>query len=276
MITSGVMKENFLRWLIEKKVNITFSADGPPVVQNFHRPLKGGGDSSGIVEKNVKIYRELRGKLHIRATLSKISIQNLNDVLCYWKNIGVTAVSAEPLYPMGRGDNSPFVPEPEETLNALITILEWGRKNRIPIRTSALFYSLPTSNLDLIPCGPLSGNALVVNHQGYLLACGEALDPEHPFWQIWMIGQLKNGKFELDHSRLEELSQMTSVEKIELCKKCFAKYVCRGGCIMRRLFQTGSLAKPDPYHCFVAKNLLINIIIRTVEGKYRFSPNYTV
>lgn len=269
MITSGVMGEYFLRWLIEENVNITFSLDGPPDIQDLHRPLKSGIGSSRIAEKSCMIYRKERNKLHIRCTLTLPSIKNLDRVLNYFSDIGVTMLSVEPMYPMGRGKdvvNSWFIPSPEETFGALLKTLEWGKRTGVVVRTIALFH--PSFVTDLTYCGPINGTAYVVNHQGYLLACGEALDTDHPFWNIWVIGRLMNNRFEIDKDKWNWLINHTTVESMNECQSCFAKYVCRGGCPMRRLFQTGRIDKPDPYHCFIARNLLTAVIIRMVEGKY--------
>ena len=269
MITSGVTDERFLRWLIEEKVNITFSLDGPPEIQDLHRPLKSNKGSSNIAERSCLIYRKERNKLHIRCTLSSVSIRNLNQILDYFSNLGVTMLSIEPMYPMGRGRsaiNSWFIPSPKETLNALLKTLEWGKRTGVVVRTIALFH--PSFVTDLTYCGPINGTAYVVNHQGYLLACGEALDTDHPFWNIWVIGRLVNNRFEINEEKLKWLISYTTVESMTECQSCFAKYVCRGGCPMRRLFQTGKINKPDPYHCFISRNLLAAVIIRMVEGEY--------
>jgi uncharacterized protein len=272
LITSGVMSERFLRWLIEKRVSITFSLDGPPEIQDLHRPLKSGKGSSDIAEMSVRIYRKYRGKLAIRCTLSKISFVNLDKMLRYFKDIGVTTLSVEPLYPMGRGVNSPFIPSPEETLEMLIRILEWGRLNGVIIRTSALLFPRLTS--PLVFCEPIEGTSLVVNHKGYLVACGEALDSESIFWNKWVIGELKDGKFVIDKNKLAKLTLSSSVENIKECSSCFARYICRGGCPMRRLWFTGDLARPSPHHCFVAKHLLISVVMRAVDGEYKLPISF--
>ncbi len=148
LITSGVMSERFLRWLIEKRVNITFSLDGPPEIQNLHRPLRSGKGSSEIAERSARIYRSQRGKLAIRCTLSKISYENLEKILQYFKDLEVTTLSVEPLYPMGRGLGDPFIPSAKETVEMLIKILEWGRLNGITIRNSSLLFF----RIDLSQC----------------------------------------------------------------------------------------------------------------------------
>jgi uncharacterized protein len=272
LITSGVMSERFLRWLIEKRVNITFSLDGPPEIQNLHRPLRSGKGSSEIAERSARIYRSQRGKLAIRCTLSKISFENLDKILQYFKDLGVTTLSVEPLYPMGRGVGDPFIPSAEETLEMLIKILEWGRLNGITIRNSSLLFSGLTS--PSVFCAPIEGTALVVNHRGYLVACGEALDADNIFWNKWVIGEVKDGKFIVDKNKLNNLIRSSSVETMDGCSTCFARYICRGGCPMRRLWFTGDITKPSPHHCFVARNLLISVVMRAVDGEYRLPGEF--
>lgn len=267
MITSGIMDENFLHWLINKHVNITFSLDGPPEIQDIQRCLKSGRSSSQIVERNCLTYRKKKGKLHVRCTLTKISLKNLDKLLRYFKEIGVTLLNIEPMYPMGRGEyNRELVLSADETVDVLLKVFEWGRQSKIVIRNVSLYH--PSFFTDLTYCGPINGTALVVNHQGHLVACGEALDASHPFWSMWCIGKLEDNHFDIDIDKRIKIMNNSNVDSMKACKDCFAKYICRGGCPMRRLFQTGQLNLPDQYHCFVTQMLVKALIIRMVEGKY--------
>ena len=51
--TNGVFSEQLADFFIGHHFKISISADGIPEVQNFHRPLSNGAESSCIVEQNI-------------------------------------------------------------------------------------------------------------------------------------------------------------------------------------------------------------------------------
>lgn len=269
LITSGVVSAEFLRWLVDKNVRITFSIDGPPIIQNKTRPLKSGKGSSSIVESNAITYRHLTGRLSVRSTVTKWTLLYLRETLDYFLQIGVTRLHLEPMYPMGRGvEWKDLMPLAQEMVEALVYALEWGRINGVIVTSSPIIYfsSSPSSNW----CGPVEGWSLGVTYEGYVTACSEVIDFSHPFGNMFIVGKLENNRFLIDWNKLE-LFQRSKVENIEPCKNCFARYVCRGGCPVRRLYITKDINKPDPLHCFLVKNLVPHIVMRAIEGAYKIS-----
>jgi sulfatase maturation enzyme AslB (radical SAM superfamily) len=69
--TNGVMSQSFLNFLIDNDFFLTVSMDGLPVVQNLQRPLKGGFDSSPILERTIKTLVARNHEFMIRATVTE-------------------------------------------------------------------------------------------------------------------------------------------------------------------------------------------------------------
>lgn len=90
-------------------------------------------------------------------------------------------------------------------------------------------------------CGA-NWNLLIFNSRGDVFSCFHAVrDRELSVGNIYDDGVLRREKLDLWRNR--------SVESIEECGGCPAKYICRGGCAFEALTDTGSLNKPScqPY-----------------------------
>lgn len=268
--TSGVMPEQFLRWLAENNVVLNFSIEGPPDIQNFLRPLKNGLPSSAIVEKSVRIWTmELNKSLTIRTTLTGETIEQIERILSYFEELGVNTLHLETLYLLGRAvgaveRGSISQPNIEDWIKIAIKALEWAKRKRKHVRIAALSYFFRPALSAY--CGPICGHTLVVNHKGHLTSCSEVVDQASDQWEFFQIGELKNG-FLIDEEKMTFLSQHAP-QFMRKCEGCFARYVCRGGCAHKGYETTGEYLEPDPRHCLFLKSMVLVLIKRMATGAY--------
>lgn len=269
LTTSGVVKNEFLKWLIEHKVRIAFSIDGPPKVQNYLRPMKNDKTSSEIVEKSIKLWTETSGQnLDVRTTLTEATAKEMESILEYFTKIGVQHLHLEALFNIGRAANkTPRLRRPslKNLIKATVSALNWAQKNNKGVQVGILTYFLKPGISCY--CGPLSGKTLVVNQRGQLTGCSEIIDEENPLWGKVYLGELSDSGFNIQRKKLRELSRRTC-STMQACKNCFMRYNCRGGCANKGISETGSLFIPDPYHCEFARVMAPILIKRMVFGKY--------
>ena len=272
LTTSGVVSQNFLRWLINKNVNITFSIDGPSFIQNKLRPLRNGEQSSHIVERSMRIWKNESCKpLSVRTTLTNETSIIISDILEYFNQIGVDTVHIEPLYNIGRAIESAKeklfqCPTLDNWVNAVIIALKWAKNNKKRVRIGELIYFLNPGVSSY--CSPMRGRTIVVNHRGEITTCSEVVDDNNENWKLFHIGKL-GSKFDFDNERFKFLANRT-VDNMEFCKNCFAKYLCRGGCAHKALTGAGDLFSQNSFHCAFMKRIIPLLIKRMVIGEYKF------
>lgn len=266
--TSGAVSPKALEWMIEREIVTTFSVDGPPFIQDQLRPLKNGFRSSPIVEQSLRLWKEKSKKpLAIRTTLTNNTVRYLDDILGYFQNIGVDKIHLEPVYGLGRGGEgkeAPLIP-PEVWAYAAVQALEWAKKMGKRIQIGELSY-LFQPVADRPYCGPLSGSTIVVNHKGDITACSEVDDELNENWPAFRLGSLQEG-FKIDTERAKRFASRC-VRRMDACRNCFVRNVCRGGCAHKGLVKTGNIFVPNPDHCIFMRTVVPQIIRRMADGTY--------
>ena len=99
LATNGVMPEETAVLLAQNFDRIGLSVDGPPDIQNRQRPLRGGGETSAIIERTAGIIREIQGHLTIRATVLPESYSRIPEIVSYCREVlHADEVRMEPAY----------------------------------------------------------------------------------------------------------------------------------------------------------------------------------
>ena len=266
LTTSGAVSRLFLEWLIEKKVTIGFSLDGPPHIQNFLRPLRNGMPSSEIVENNIRAWHKKTGKhATVRTTITSDTILLIDEILDYFDKLCIGTVHLEMLSRIGRAASTDAKlilqpPTSQEWIAVVVKALNWGEKRGKRIKIGALnyFFNPQLSSY----CGPMGGQTIVINHEGFLTACSEVVDETSEYWNVFMIGKI-NQVLKINKEDLG--SQYWKYGKA--CENCFAKYICRGGCAHKNLIKTGNISEPDQQYCQFMKSIIPILIMRIFANK---------
>ena len=267
--TSGVMNTEFLRWLIDHDIGVTVSMDGPPHIQNRLRPLRGGGASAPIVEQTVRVLAQVPGRtVAVRATVTRETLQEIDRVLAYFQDLGVSTVHLEGMYSLGRAlDKQEKALNPldlPEMLQMVQEGLDWARRTSKRLKIGGLTYLLTPRNGHY--CGPMSGQMMVVNHLGQLTACSEVGNQWTAGWEFFSLGRIGGqGELIVDEERLAKC-QRRIVSHMTPCRRCFARYICRGGCAHKAWATTGDIYVPDPQYCRFVQAVVPVLLKRMVNG----------
>lgn len=222
--TNGCYSKKVADYMISEFSHISFSFDGPALIQNLQRPFKNGSDSFEVAFNNAKYLYEKKKSFSFRSTISKITIENYKlfiDFFC--ENFPHTSIGVEPLSKFGRGQDSKIAPSLDEFHEFMNNIEEYSQNKPIEIKNSAI------DKLQLIRtyfCRAVSAPSFNVNPSGELWACARENAPD-----IFLYGKFDFAKKELlvDESKRNQLKNC-NVFNFPECTNCISKYHCAGDC----------------------------------------------
>lgn len=259
--TSGVFSSEIAEWVAENVNIIWISCDGPPDVQDRLRPTRGGGKTSGVIERNIRILRE-KGKdivIGLRATITPQNLYRQEEMLEYFDGLGIKAVYSDPVFP------------PVATNTANVSrqldgdfVLKYAQEFlRVQLRAKELgiFYgSILSVNFDekterfcrsCLPSPHLTTD-------GYVSCCDMAFLGQ-------TLPELVYGKYDPETKRIEydrkriTLLRLRRASNLADCRDCEVLYHCAGACFGEGLNETGQLLGVKKDYCdairFLAKHM---------------------
>jgi uncharacterized protein len=265
VVTNGtrLSDEKVLELLLEYRMAVTVSVDGPPEIQDHFRPQKAGRGSSVELEKGLHSIREIKNRLPsvgLAAVFHKDHVAVLEaykyflkwDFDFYELNYSHTDFDEKASQDFSRGMQA--VAEYADRIGGEDEL----RKIRI---FDGLFQRLDEQLRLESFCG--SGKSLLsMDAKGDLYACP---------WDINEKSLKLNYGNEILAEKLEEY-QAPQNEK-NLCRICWAKYLCGGGCNYTHKKSSGSSLKVDPIFCDRTQSLILTSLM--YYEKYRRSSDET-
>ncbi|MFA5392522.1 MAG: radical SAM protein [Candidatus Paceibacterota bacterium] len=271
IVTNGTAKRSFLDWMMNYKFAITFSIDGPPKIQNRNRPFADGSSSSKVVENNIRYLVAKNYPAGVRLTYS--SKDDIVQIIRYFGELGIKKIHLEPLFPYGRyynkvefGNSSEYRVFSPETNDLIIKFLE--------AMDTCKNYGMKIYNGHIMHfnkgigyfCGAASGRAMLVTHDGLLTGCLEVVDSENKDIKIFKIGNwVPNEKrFEVDIDKISVL-QKRHADILSVCRNCFARYVCAGGCAVKAVRANRGFFGRDISYCGFTR-AFVSILIKRIAA----------
>ena len=255
--TNGVMSSSFLNFLINNNFKITLSADGASEIQNFQRPLKGGGPSSHLVEKTIRKLVSSGKEFKLRVTVTDFSVTHMSSVVEWLHELGGNLVHFEPVSIAGRASensNDTYLKKPaaEVFIDNLQKAILRGNDLGIGVVNSS-FMNISTPPPEF--CEGNVNNRISVSYTGDVTTCVEVQEKCHPASGNFIIGAYddETGVIKLFQ---QQRIQPCSGTKMKSCSECFAVRICGGGCPVRNYHITGSISDVDPYRCENIKKML--------------------
>ena len=251
MTTNGSLITNkIITFMKEEKIEPLISFDGPPEIQNRQRPFKNGRGSYNRVFANIQKLRKVFPKLMARATVNGDSdpfairkgIENAGFLDCHLSpaspvilkgaadkdGVTIRAVPAERMLAYRR----------EELNRLFIAISERNLDPRQPPSDLVRLAGLADSRKRHSGCGIGRGlHAVAVN--GDIYPCHRFVGLENV-----RLGDVRNyrvGGINNYHRAV--------VENLPVCRTCWARYLCGGGCFYHNQASTGDMHRPDPLYC---------------------------
>ena len=251
--TNGVMSEKQAEWAAENFRYLIIALDGPADIQDYYRPLAGGGGAFQTVDRTLKIFSRRGLKYALRCTVERgIAARTPEIVAFYLREYAPAEINIEPVVITGRAIESDlFPPDPDVFVKNVIAADKLARRRGVPLVLSTARTNGPQcSNCEL------TRDQFILTPDGGITSCFDADRLDSPHFKTFGLGRFdfESGKILIDNDRVESIRAM-GVESLPRCGDCFCKWHCGGGC---RLYQTvpGSTEPPGPI-CEITQKLTL-------------------
>jgi len=236
--TNGCLSAEKAQWVADNLAYVNISLDGPPRIQDRHRPMKNGKRSSKVIRRTMQILEAAGTPYGIQATVTKDTVHEMPAIVRYFSRYAKpNIVKFEPVCACGRYfGHERNIPLDKQFAHFFNEAYEVGVKLGLRVSFSAV---RGFEHGISVFCGAFA-EPFVVTPDGNVSACYEAYSTEAPYADMFFFGRFDVGtqKFVLDLKKLEKLRRR-NVYTLRRCRNCFCKYTCAGDCATRAFRRAG-------------------------------------
>jgi uncharacterized protein len=258
---ASLVTNKIIAYLQAENITPLVSFDGPPEVQNRQRPFRNGHGSYDRVSARIQALRKAFPNLKARATVwgdsdPMVIRQGLEAV-------GFTScqlVTASPMLSQTPREVGTAQAAHERAAERMLAY----QRNEVALLFTAIRGRTLEQGVQAVP-KPLAG-LITRRKEHFTCGVGRAMTavsvsgdfyPCHRF-----VGQ---PSVRLGHLRDYRAGGLTDyhravVENLPLCRSCWARYSCGGGCFHHNQGCTGDMHRPDPLHCREVKTIAEDVI----------------
>lgn len=255
IITNGsILTEEKLAFIRSHDIRMNVSFEILKEIQELQR---GNFD---VVASNIKKLLKNDIKVVIRSTVTPDNVGLLEKMVEeVWRNYsGITALNLEPV-----------TDSKLDSVSAMSEFLNEYRKNFIAALESGRDHGLKIVNSVILAMGQVHrahcAGSISVNPEGGITACPCFSSPEEKGYSENLIGKIQADAPVLDRRAYDRILPPDITES-ERCRRCYAKYVCAGGCIHNNL--TYGSAVRDII-CDHTREMLRTFLFARAERQYR-------
>ena len=231
LTTNGVLTPGKRAWIVSHLGSANVSFDGLPEVQDANRRFPSGRGSSDFVLATLRAFDRAGFRYSIRMTVTAETAPRLAQSIAFLcRRFRPRAIQVEPLYRMGRGRDAADA-ETGVFIEAFRAARRTSGKAARLLRFSGARLGTTTNRF----CGVANDN-FCVSPTGNISACHEVADEHQPWAERFFYGRPSAGPsgFDFDEQVYTALRAHT-VDRLEYCGGCFAKWSCAGDCCHKAL-----------------------------------------
>ena len=243
-----LLTEEIAAFLRDNPFQIRVSCDGPAELHDKYRPMRGGRPSYPLVERGLDILtRHLADRLTVNTVICGGT--RLYDVWAWAKRIGirhyhVIKVGTKDQRDLGLRDEELrwFRADLEAICSDMLADLRAGRTpiDYQPITKVVRRLMIPEPITRF--CG-VAGSYLGVSSNGEVYPCFRHLGLDQ-----YRLGDVRT---EIDNNRRQDFlgKEAADVDTRPVCRECWARYMCGGGCYANSVVYGADKRKPQEEHC---------------------------
>ena len=261
MTTNGsLLTKKIVTFIKQEKINPLISFDGPPEIQDRQRPFRNGKGSYKRVYANVQKLRAVMPNLSARATLCgdndpfviRQGMEAAGFVNCY-----VTPASPVILGQTDKNRAGGKPAEPDAGHRTAEKMIAFDRAETARLfeadKNRSLYPASPPGSLHLLAAlaeGKRRHAACGIGRGLHAVAVNGDVYPCHRF-----VGLTDVRLGHIQDYRVNGLNDYhrAVVENLPVCRTCWARYLCGGGCFYDNRARTGDMHRPDPSFCVETK-----------------------
>lgn len=226
--TNGLIGEAECRWIADNFDAVVLSLDGPPDIQDRHRPALGGRGTSAAVMRSAAILSEGSCELVLRACVSRDTAPRLPEI-AQWFGTAFRpgTVCFEALQPTPLSDAAGLAPpDPYEFAAGF----DAARRILAGLGIEAVLSTADTERRQVTFC-PVGRDALIVSPEGDVDACYLLEESWRGAGLDMRLGRVDvaRGALALDPAAVARVRGLNLANKPR-CRDCFCRHHCAGGC----------------------------------------------
>jgi|GEM_PF-5120014 len=259
MITNGtLLSPERIAYLKSHDVAVQVSVDGDAKTHDAFRVLKSGQATLHKIQPNIDELSRVDANFNLRAVVTRRNKQP-QQIVDGLRDLGGRKVSFEVV----ATDHEP----------AQFTDADWREFNR----NYSEFVNTPTATWELLPSELRSTIEQLANQRRIFYGCGAGksevtVAPDGSIYECQRIYREPFSHVSEDMSLAELKSGLlTSVDDRNICRDCWARYLCGGGC-MHQIHQEHDSDDPIPAYCDMKRTLVEAAIVKLDEIR-RLQPS---
>ena len=290
------MTEEKFKYLLDKKVSLCVSLDGPEKLHNKNRPIRDSKDRYSNyrnivkwVRKFNKLYPQLKKKGYIyriagRVTISRFSLPKYKEIVNEYIKLGFDSFYLHHLNPFGFSKESQkkigysakeYINFYKKALDYIIKLNLKGKKFKERMALTFLTKILTDhdpNHLDYrSPCGAGIGQ-LAYNYNGDIYTCDEGRMLSMMNDESFCLGNVKENTYEeiVSNPIVRTLCTASCLEGVPECNNCAYKPYC-GVCPIYNYFAQGNIfgQMPNNQRCQINKAILDFLFEKLQNPKIR-------
>jgi uncharacterized protein len=224
--TNGVFDEARARWAADNLDTIVLSLDGPPDIQDCHRPRRGGGPSFDAVSRTARVLSEGASDLCIRACVTHQTVGRVPELAAWFcEQFRPESVCFEPLQPSPESEAAGLQPpDPWDFASNFVRAAWVLESNGVkPV------YAAADIRVKRVTFCPVGRDVAIVSPDGTISACYLLQRDWEAKGLDLRLGRMEGGGAQLDLDAVASVRGL-NVHNKPVCTCCFCKYHCAGGC----------------------------------------------
>jgi uncharacterized protein len=256
VVTNTTFGKKTLDWITKNNVLVRVSYDG--VMQEKQRPFWNGRSSKQIVTSNINKLVDSKIPLMVQCIVTSDGVNTLRKTMTELINMGVKTVKFEAARSTDVSRKANWVePNPVIFAKALLDVIEFASEQDKDIKIDTGYFSIPNEGNY---CGIFRHNRMITP-TGLITSCLEVSRPTDPYSDKIIYGEVSQGKIVFDPDKHQGLSKIDISKQIGGCISCNLQMICRGGCPMEGIWESGFPLRKSRYTCAVEHAFLPKLLL---------------